>query len=341
MEAIREGGLKACRYGARCHRVGCSFAHPNGSRGEGHVEHSEYRRSHNESHHHSNPNHLQFQPTFCRYDVKCMRPDCHFFHPNGRSIDSSLPAPKHHQPRPCRYGANCYLETCRFSHPMAKVERRMFRSQGFVPQHPRIRRPRIRYLSRESYVAKDLKEQEAKGYKAAGALPYRRDEDNKVWVLLGLEQRNRSDATLYLNLLGGMRERKDKDAQETAVREFWEESGGLLDDKVFHDIVNTLRTSQKRQVFWVALGKYALFAYEMNHDIDINERYNRLPLEERFTDCSTVDSLHWVLLSDLLGSVKQQKDHLTTESGATYNLYSFLSLVLGDANAAMLAPLAL
>ena len=165
-----------------------------------------------------------------------MRPDCHFYHPNGRIIEQ--PPVHTNQPRSCRYGAECYRENCPFLHP--ERTRRFPRKRNFMPNKIPV--------SSASYTSQQLQDQEARGFKSAGILPYRKGDDNKIWVLLGLERRYRSDPTLFLNFLGGMRDRTDRDAADTAVRELYEETGSLLGQEKILAITQNLRQHEDKQV---------------------------------------------------------------------------------------------
>lgn len=238
------------------------------------------------------------------------------------------------RPRPCRYGQECYREGCPFFHkerdPSYRGNPRFNRKRNF--NGPKVN------VSPHSYITADLLEQEVQGYKSAGVLPFRKDENDKVWLLLGVERRKRSDPTPYLNFLGGKRDQNDSDAVDTAVRELFEETGKLLAEERVLEIAQSLREKADRQVMWVAAGKYALLPYEMNHDFDLPERFGSAQANRAF---SPVNSLHWVEISELLESVKQGKDHLSSESGARLNIYSFLAAVLLDSVAVDLLPLRL
>lgn len=322
-----------CRYGRECRRQDCHFAHLEGRHldrlPEGGAHHPP---PHRPSHHYGRPPVQHGGGTPCRYDRKCARPDCHFYHPHGRAMDrpgtTGGPAPSGNRPRPCRYGTECYRTNCPYFH---KGKGKPFGARK------RNAGPKVA-VSPTSYTStKTLNEQEAVGYKSAGILPYRKDEEGKVWVLLGIERRTRADPTLYLNFLGGMRHKPDVDAVETAVRELFETTGRLLANEKVMDIANNLRTKEDAQVMWIAAGKYALYPYELDHDLDIHERYNDVPK----TSFNTVHSLHWVNLAELLDAVKEKKDYLGADSGSGLNIYSFLATALSDSVVNDLVPVQL
>ena len=114
-------------------------------------------------------------------------------------------------------------------------------------------------------------------------------------------------------------------------------------------------------MFWIAVGKYVLFSYELTHDLDIHERYNTTPKGSRGRH-SEAHSLHWVSLTEyvshfvqiqlesklinpnpkrLLESIKQQKDQVEAESGDGLKIYSFLSTALADEAALGFLPVRL
>ena len=89
-------------------------------------------------------------------------------------------------------------------------------------------------LLAKSYISTTaLGSQEAMHYKAAGVICWRRRKNehdaNDIDVLLGLERRKGEAGRVVLSALAGKREKGDVDSEETAVREFWEESGMLYD----------------------------------------------------------------------------------------------------------------
>eukprot|EP01116_Phalansterium_solitarium_P010993 TRINITY_DN26600_c0_g1_i1.p1 TRINITY_DN26600_c0_g1~~TRINITY_DN26600_c0_g1_i1.p1 ORF type:complete len:1056 (-),score=277.88 TRINITY_DN26600_c0_g1_i1:216-3383(-) len=62
----------------------------------------------------------------CRYGTGCLRPDCMYYHPNGRQIDARASergaeagrvAGPPRQREPCRFGSRCRRPGCPFTHP--------------------------------------------------------------------------------------------------------------------------------------------------------------------------------------------------------------------------------
>ena len=107
-----------------------------------------------------------------------------------------------------------------------------------------------------------------KFYRAAGVLPYTYLVGNEPAFLLGREASFKSKGKLHFNILGGKREESDSNVYVTALREFWEESGSVLD----HSALCSIRAGLDTTVLYFAQGKYAMFLYHMEHDIDLPER---------------------------------------------------------------------
>lgn len=80
-----------CKFGNRCERSNCSFAHPVGSIRPPRRQGPSYFRAV-----------LQPGAPRCKYGSQCSNPLCTF---------------SHSRPEPCRFGANCLLENCAFMHP--------------------------------------------------------------------------------------------------------------------------------------------------------------------------------------------------------------------------------
>jgi hypothetical protein len=88
----------------------------------------------------------------------------------------------------------------------------------------------------KSYVSTaPLGSQEELHFKAAGIICWRRRKNAReafdIDVLLGLERRKGEAGRVVLSALAGKREKEDVDSADTAVREFWEESGMLYDSE--------------------------------------------------------------------------------------------------------------
>lgn len=81
--------------------------------------------------------------------------------------------------------------------------------------------------SASSYVSSAARGCDVRGgYAAAALLPWRRSDDGRAAVLLGVERRRKEG--VVLTMLAGKVDAPDADALVTAVREFDEESGGFL-----------------------------------------------------------------------------------------------------------------
>eukprot|EP00026_Physarum_polycephalum_P019955 Phypoly_transcript_22247.p1 GENE.Phypoly_transcript_22247~~Phypoly_transcript_22247.p1 ORF type:complete len:182 (+),score=24.12 Phypoly_transcript_22247:83-547(+) len=119
-----------------------------------------------------------------------------------------------------------------------------------------------------------------------------------------------------LCLLGGQRDFSDKDAAHTAGREFYEETGRLSKINITQALRGEGEFQGKEQVLWSPVGKYALFLYNITHDLDIHERYGKM---ERRPRHSEMHSLHWV---DFANFQKRQKD-FKTEDGKEVTVNDF------------------
>jgi len=98
----------------------------------------------------------------------------------------------------------------------------------------------------KSYVSTaPLGSQEELHFKAAGIICWRRRKNAReafdIDVLLGLERRKGEAGRVVLSALAGKREKGDVDSADTAVREFWEESGMLFDSEWKKGVLELLR----------------------------------------------------------------------------------------------------
>jgi len=115
-------------------------------------------------------------------------------------------------------------------------------------------------VSLRNYVDKQLGDSEIRGFFAAGICPFlvvRNPKTGKdeLSVLLVREARSKRK-TVKLNFLGGKRE-KGENPNETAYREFLEETGGILVESQKRRLWWQLRSNQC-QVFWLSEGRYIL-----------------------------------------------------------------------------------
>lgn len=146
-------------------------------------------------------------------------------------------------------------------------------------------------LTTRCYTDKKLKGCDEKNYKSAGIFATLKVKD-KIYALFGLEF-NHDEKTPSLSILGGKREyeeklKLDKDSMECAAREFYEESGMLLDK---NEIYNTICKNEK--VLWICYGKYALYFMEDFVKEDIVEEFLKKG------DKAEVQELVWIPIDDL------------------------------------------
>jgi len=135
-------------------------------------------------------------------------------------------------------------------------------------------------------------------YCAAGILPFCK-RDNLSLVLLGKEVRGKE---LSWSDFGGKREAMDKKVQDTAIREFMEETGGLYLDCKDTFVENLNRSALKK--IWNVGGKYVLFLLEV-------------PYRNNF-DGLSADSkveLKWFSIQELSWSYNKQ--HCKNNTGTT------------------------
>ena len=87
------------------------------------------------------------------------------------------------------------------------------------------------HASQDSYVGSELRECDARGFMAAGALLWCKEADGVEGVaLLMAEERRRPGGPTQLNFLGGKRDAVNESAGATAAREIGEETGELMSE---------------------------------------------------------------------------------------------------------------
>jgi len=132
-------------------------------------------------------------------------------------------------------------------------------------------------------------------FAAAGVLLYC-FQSGDLQVLLGEEYRLEG---LVLNVLGGERNDKESKSQDTASREFREESGYLISKA---DISYLISQSMTRLVY-LGFAKYYLYCVQCLESLsDLDRRYN--DLTKRPIECE-MDRLHLIRWSYLVSAVKK------------------------------------
>jgi len=125
------------------------------------------------------------------------------------------------------------------------------------------------------YVSNELRENEQDGYYAAGICPFLLIHDpdtgkSELSMLLVQEERHGS---VRLNFLGGKRERGEL-PNETAYREFLEETGGLLDEE--KGMLKGLIKDKKNQRLWLSEGRYILISLSSpDHWLHLPSRFDK------------------------------------------------------------------
>jgi len=196
-----------------------------------------------------------------------------------------------------------------------------------------------RELTTYPYLATELRENDSRGYRAAGVLAFSEREGQR-YVLMGSELRKNS-VEPQLTFLAGKREPSDRDAEYTAAREMWEESGRLLNLPALY---TALRSAPDRQVLWISAGKMALYLLNTKDlylvpDI-MPELYDNLQNRPAFSEMS---QLHWIRTADLLSSVKPVVDNIPIYSFAfsALKLDPFTNWLQGKSLEAQLGSLTL
>lgn len=120
------------------------------------------------------------------------------------------------------------------------------------------------HASQDSYVGSELRECDARGFMAAGALLWCKEADGVEGVaLLMAEERRRPGGPTQLNFLGGKRDAVNESAGATAAREIGEETGELMSEATRAAI-----RAAKGPVVWDRQGKYVTFLVEVRDGAD-------------------------------------------------------------------------
>eukprot|EP01041_Mallomonas_annulata_P014398 gene14398-30658_t len=145
----------------------------------------------------------------------------------------------------------------------------------------------------EVYMEDSIREEDMKRFAASGILMYKFVKGT-LRVLLGIEYRM-GEYGMVLNMLGGKKDHGEQ-PKETAIREFWEESGKLYTKQ---DIQNEVLSSSTKNI-WFGPGLYVAYLVTCPQSMtDIDERYNKL---ERRDATAEMAKLMWVRWDDLVGA---------------------------------------
>lgn len=163
---------------------------------------------------------------------------------------------------------------------------------------------------------------EIKGIRAAGIIPYY-IEKGKVRILINREVRNKE---IVFNCIGGKVESYDNTVEETALREFNEETGYIASDLIRTKIFNN-----KNIKFHLKKSKYISILI----NVGINNNWKFLPYNydkifenvEVFNDRDSLD-LKWI---DLFEFKEKNKSYLLTLT--LYNIKSHKKFKKYDSDA--------
>eukprot|EP01032_Pedospumella_encystans_P008903 gene8903-10521_t len=151
----------------------------------------------------------------------------------------------------------------------------------------------------DSRVIVEASDTDIAGFRAAGILMYK-IVSGVVKILVGLEYRVEGKV---LNFLGGKcnnsQFRRRETAEDTAVREFCEESGGVVNPK----IVRQCLTDPSTHRVWFGPGKYVLYVVRCpSKHCNMDRDYNVMPVAMRGPDAEMVRLmwLRWDLLDKIL-----------------------------------------
>ena len=177
------------------------------------------------------------------------------------------------------------------------------------------------------YVGPDVQPEDVKHFRAAGILLYRLVK-GEIRVLLGTEYRQSEG--IVLNPPGGQKDSRET-PEETAAREFWEETGKVYKKlKYFKQMLK----SRGVQKIWFGPGKYVIFVVKCPGEIDdIDVRYNT---ERGYRDhTAEMESLLWARWETLVAAAREVsvQPEYTVRSWrhlSVYRLSKFLIRLLQD-----------
>jgi len=193
----------------------------------------------------------------------------------------------------------------------------------------------------DSRVIVDASDTDVAGFKAAGILMYK-IVSGVVKILVGLEYRAEGKV---LNFLGGkckipLRSRGET-SEDTAVREFCEESGSVVKPST----VRKCLTAPSTRRVWYGPGKYVLYIVRCpDKHSHVDRDYNVLPEAQRGPDAEMVSLmwLRWDLLATQLFAVhpKDQNQTMLYETRVwreviSHEVSEFMKKVLRDRGIAM------
>ena len=140
-------------------------------------------------------------------------------------------------------------------------------------------------------------------YKAAGVLAYSYDDMGQLVFLLADEARQSHQSKgrdSFWNILGGKRERCDRFAEDTAVREFVEETAGV--GVLLRDALIASLASAECLKFWQAEGKYVLFVAPLPYVECFPALFAAATHLKPLTETCITRQLKWVPAAELLHS---------------------------------------
>ena len=136
---------------------------------------------------------------------------------------------------------------------------------------------------------------EIEGVRAGGIIPYYID-GNKVFLLINKEYRR---IGLVYNITGGKVDEKDKVIEDTQIREFNEETGFLISDKI-----EEFKKEISENRFYFDVPKYMLSLINIKGDkewLDLAENYNSTFKNVEKTNDRDSEELEWIELYNFNG----------------------------------------
>eukprot|EP01041_Mallomonas_annulata_P007812 gene7812-15979_t len=175
----------------------------------------------------------------------------------------------------------------------------------------------------EVYMEDSIREKDKRRFAAAGILMYKFVKGT-LRVLLGIEYRI-GEYGMVLNMLGG-KKNSGENPKETAIREFWEESGKLCSKRDIQDAVMSGSTTN----IWFGPGLYVVHLVICPQSMtDIDERYNAL---KRRDASAEMEKLMWVRWDDVVNAASSTDQPEVVvrvwRQNFTYRLSEFLIRLL-------------